>query len=270
MTEAAIASGSAPAQAVAGLDVRLMASLISPILAARMRVLGRVDSTQRVLLETAATLPDRSWVLSDHQEAGRGRRGRAWLTPPGAALALSMLAHSPNHGRWPGALSLALGVAAAEVVRDLGVPTVQLKWPNDLWVQGRKLGGILVETCAVGVVAGVGINRQLPAGARASIDQACTDLAELGVDAAPEFLAAALAEGWNEAFDTFARCGWDAFHARWDGFDGLAGKRVRVLVGVNDEVHGMACGVDAHGYLRVEVEGETKAFSSAEVSVRAP
>ena len=269
MTEAANSSATRPVTGLTGLDARLLASLVAPALAARMQVLDRVDSTQAVLLDKAGQLPDRSWVLSDHQTAGRGRRGRTWLTPAGSALALSMLARNPDRGRWPGSLSLALGVAVAEVVREWGAPDVALKWPNDVWVQGRKLGGILVETFAGGVVAGVGINCQLPAAVRTSIDQACTDLAELGVVMAPEMLAAALADAWNEAFDTFARRGWEAFHARWDGFDALAGKAVRVLTGVHEQVEGRANGVDGRGCLLVDVLGETKAFASAEVSVRA-
>lgn len=255
-------------KAATGIDARVLTELVSPALATRMQVHGSIDSTQQVLLDTASRCADRSWVVSTHQRAGRGRRGRRWVTPPDSALALSMLAHQPPTGRWQSAVSLALGVAVAEVVASLGAPAVQVKWPNDVWVQGRKLGGILVESYAGGVVAGVGVNWQLDGAARALIDQPCIDLFDLGVSVSPEFLAAALAEAWNETFDRFARHGWAAFEERWIGLDALSGKSVRLWTGAHEPLEGVACGVDARGALQVDIAGQLRHFSSAEVSVR--
>jgi BirA family transcriptional regulator, biotin operon repressor / biotin---[acetyl-CoA-carboxylase] ligase len=106
--------------------------------------LGSVSSTQDV----ARDMPVGSIVVAQHQEAGRGRAGRRWEAPPGTAMLASFVLR-PNP-----ILSLAAGVAAAEACG----PEVRLKWPNDLLLEGRKLGGILVEASAAKAVCGIGIN----------------------------------------------------------------------------------------------------------------
>lgn len=178
-----------------------------------------------------------------------------------------MLALRDDGMRWSPCVSLALGVAAAEVMQGLGVASARLKWPNDVVVAQRKLGGILVEACADGVVAGVGINLSLPAATREAIGQPCVDLAELGCDVGCEALAAALIVAWNEAFDVFLAHGLAPFLPRWQALDALGSAPVRVLSG-EQVVEGIACGIDAQGFLLVEVAGQRRAFSSAEVSVR--
>ncbi len=112
--------------------------------------LDSVKSTQDV----ARDMPVGSVVVADHQTEGRGRMERRWEAPPGTALLVSfVLRPSP-------VLSLAAGVAAAEACG----PRVRLKWPNDLLLDDRKLGGILVEATAQKAVCGVGINQRHPSG----------------------------------------------------------------------------------------------------------
>ncbi len=249
------------------LDAQALASALPARMRSRLHVREAVDSTQQALLDDAAAWPDRAVVVTDRQSAGRGRRGRAWQSPPGASLALSMLARSGEGVRWAPGVSLALGVAAAEALHRVGASAVRLKWPNDLVADGRKLGGILVETWPGGVVAGVGINLALPVAVREAIGQPCTDLAELGAGATREALAAALIVAWDEAFDMFAAQGPAAFLPRWRALDALAHRPVRVLSGERI-IEGVACGIDVQGRLLVETAGQRQAFSSAEVSVR--
>ena len=262
-------SGAIPllADSIPPLDAHALAAALPARLRARLHVREAVASTQQVLLDDAAGWPDRSIVVTDRQSAGRGRRGRGWQSPPGASLALSMLARHGQGARWAPGVSLALGVAAAEALHRVGSTVVRLKWPNDLVADGRKLGGILVETCSGGVVAGVGINLALPAAVHEAIGQPCTDLAELGVDAMREALAAALIVAWDEAFDAFLAHGLAPFLPRWQALDALAHRPVRVLSG-EQAIEGIACGIDAQGRLLVETDGRRQAFSSAEVSVR--
>ena len=119
--------------------------------------LGSVGSTQDVARE----LPLGSIVIADHQTSGRGRLDRRWEAPPGAALLVSfVLAPSP-------VLSLAAGVAAAEACD----PRVRLKWPNDLLLGERKLGGILFETSRGKAVCGIGINLTWSPPGAARLDQ---------------------------------------------------------------------------------------------------
>lgn len=249
------------------LDTHALAAALPACMRARLHVREAVDSTQRVLLDDVAAWPDRSIVATDRQSAGRGRRGRHWQSPPGASLALSMLARHGEGVRWAPGVSLVLGVAAVEALHRVGATAVRLKWPNDLVAEGCKLGGILVETCSGGIVAGVGINLALPAALREAIGQPCTDLAGLGCEATREAVAAALIVAWDDAFDAFLAHGLGAFLPRWQALDALARQPVRVLSG-EQTIEGIACGIDAQGRLLVEVAGQRRAFSSADVSVR--
>ncbi len=233
----------------------------------RLHVRGEVGSTQAELLAAAARWPDRSVVVSDRQQGGRGRRGRGWHSPPGQSLALSLFVRSRTGARWPSSLTLALGVAAAEALHRAGACGIGLKWPNDLVHDGAKLGGILVESCAEGVVAGIGINLSLNQSARAAIGQPCTDLAAAGCRIERETLAAALILAWNAAFDEVLAGRVEALLAAWAGLDALAGRRVRVESG-GTPLEGIARGIDAHGRLLLDVAGECRAFTSADVSVR--
>ena len=106
--------------------------------------LGSVQSTQDV----ARGMPVGSIVVADHQTAGRGRLERRWDSPQGTALLVSFVLRPHS------LLSLAAGVAAAEACG----PDVRLKWPNDLLLRGKKLGGILVETTPDRAICGIGIN----------------------------------------------------------------------------------------------------------------
>ena len=249
------------------LDAERIAAFFPLARGERLSVAGEVDSTQAPLLAAAASLPDGSVVLSDCQRAGRGRRGRAWQSPPGASLALSMLAHSTKGGRWPPALALALGVAAAEALHRLGADGVRLKWPNDLLFDGDKLGGILVENCPGGVVAGIGINLRLRDEDRACIGQPSSDLFDAGGGVEPETLAAAIILAWDEVFESVRSGRIGAWLDRWALLDALRGRRVRVESGAQ-RLEGLALGIDGEGLLRVEVDGLARSFASAEVSVR--
>lgn len=252
----------------AAFDIRRVRAALPPSMQARVHARAPVESTQSVLLDAPAQWPDRTVVVTDHQTAGRGRRGRDWVSAPGASLALSMLARQPARQRWLPSVSLALGVAAVEAVHKLGAIPVRLKWPNDLVVGGHKLGGILVETCPAGIVAGAGINQALSSDLRAAIGSPCTDLAALGARATLEQLAVALIVNWNRALDLFAHDGLAAFHDRWRALDALADRPVTVWTDAHESVDGIARGIDPHGRLQVEIDGQLRVFAAADVSVR--
>ncbi|HUY73475.1 MAG TPA: biotin--[acetyl-CoA-carboxylase] ligase [Candidatus Dormibacteraeota bacterium] len=160
--------------------------------------LGSVTSTQDV----GRDLPIGTIVVADHQEAGRGRTGRRWEAAPGTALLVSFVVR-PNR-----LLSLAAGVAAAEACG----PQVRLKWPNDLLVAGRKLGGILVEASPAKAVCGIGINlTSAPKGA-AMLERA-----------ADELLARLI-----EKMDLWCSAPPEAVIGRWRELSATLGRRVRV------------------------------------------
>lgn len=236
-------------------------------------VLDSVDSTNARL--SGASGDGVMICLAEHQHAGRGRRGRGWASPFGANLYFSM--------SWPfaslppdfPALGLAAGVAARRALADAGFADVQLKWPNDLYAQGAKLGGILLEMRgeppgACRVVAGIGINVDMPMAAARAIDQAWTDLARLadGTPPSRNVLAAALIHHWIVAFEAFESSGFSGFHAEWRAADLLAGEQVEVADG-RQNLRGLALGVAADGALELQTDEGIRRVVAGDASLRA-
>lgn len=234
----------------------------------------RIDSTNTDLLRAAATgAPDLSVCVAETQSAGRGRRGRAWISPLGANVYLSLLKRFDGGMGTLSGLSLAVGVALAQALEDCGAAGIGLKWPNDVVVEDRKLAGILVEAggeflgpCFA--VIGIGINLRLPDDA--DTGQPATDLARICGGAMPSRnrVVARLLARLVDALDRFVGDGFAAFAKAYAARDALAGRRVRVQAadGVRD---GIADGVDARGALRVRHDATLATYDSADVSVRA-
>jgi BirA family biotin operon repressor/biotin-[acetyl-CoA-carboxylase] ligase len=234
----------------------------------------RLDSTSSELARRAADLPDLSFVFADWQDAGRGRRGRQWCSPPATNLQFSCLKRFAGGYAALSGLSLAVGVAAARALEDRGVRGVCLKWPNDLVHGDAKLGGILVVLAGefmgpCRAIIGIGINLHLPESTRRMLDRPCTDLARLCGGAAPSRseLAAALVARLTAALDGFADTGFGPFGAAWAERDALAGRPVRVD-DTRGEIRGIAEGVDARGALQVRTPEGLRSIESGEVSVR--
>jgi BirA family transcriptional regulator, biotin operon repressor / biotin---[acetyl-CoA-carboxylase] ligase len=265
-----------PDPAAAGdLSAEGLRARLSPVARAalgQLQVLARVDSSNSVLLRSASTLADRAALIADAQTAGRGRRGRAWQSPPGANLYLSLFARMHRPIRMLGGLSLALGIACVEALRAAGVEGAGIKWPNDLLVDGHKLGGLLVELAGerdgrTEAVIGLGLNLRMPQAEAAAIDQPWIDLATLGVDPARELWAARMIEALLDAVDRFDAEGLAAFATRWDALDALAGHSLRVHAADGDH-EGHNGGIDAEGGLRLHTAAGERIFHSAQVSVR--
>lgn len=246
---------------------------LDPAVASRFGLIDwqqEIDSTSSDLLRRATTLPDRALLLAGAQTAGRGRRGRAWQMPPGGNLAMSVFARLNLSPAQLGGLSLALGIACADALHALGLPEVRLKWPNDLLIGPRKLGGLLIEVARSNadrcdVVIGAGVNLCLPVDS----DPDWIAVSSLGVALDAATLAARMAEHMMTALDVFSSSGFAAFATRWDTLDAFKGRDVRVLA-AGREIHGTALGVAADGALRIACSDGERLFQSADVSLRAP
>lgn len=229
-----------------------------------VEVLPEVDSTNTELMRRArAGQLDPILLVAERQTAGRGRLGRQWHGEAGSSLTFSF-ARRLAPADWSG-LSLAVGVAVAEALH----PAIRLKWPNDLWLQDRKLAGILIETASLPgteagryAIVGIGINlaprpgdglSTPPAGLRELLPQ---------VDAgqALQRIAAPLAA----ALQGFEQEGFAPFRARFQARDALAERPVRL----SDGTSGTAHGVGEDGALLVHTAAGMVAVASAEVSVR--
>jgi len=276
-----------------------------------VEVLARSASTNSELLERARIVPPRPGrpgepgdpgarevrmgrrqadtqpclLVAEHQMAGRGRMGRGWRSARGASLTFSLaLPLAPRD--WSG-LSLAVGVALAEVLQASPagtLPRLGLKWPNDLWLvpaitagpgtgvgDGRKLGGVLIETLAAGsqrlAVVGIGLNiapmaDPLPP----ELHDRLACLREIDPQASAPATLARLAVPLVRALKDFEREGFAAFVDRFAALDLLQGEAV---VSTDARVpHGIARGVNGQGGLRVETADGLQVISSGEVSVR--
>jgi BirA family biotin operon repressor/biotin-[acetyl-CoA-carboxylase] ligase len=217
-------------------------------------------------------------MLAEYQTAGRGRRGRAWLAPPGGAICLSLSWTFRDVPADLGALGLVIGVCELRALRELGVSGAKLKWPNDVLVDERKLGGILLELRAESggpacVVIGIGLNVALGAPLLAKIAEtgiAATDLVTAGLaDPSRNVVAGALVDSCIRGLLEFERDGLRPFVENWRDADALEGRMVDVRGAVGEVTRGLARGVDLHGALLVETADEgLKRFVSGDVSVR--
>ncbi len=226
-----------------------------------VEVLPEIDSSNTELMRRArAGQHEATLLVAERQTAGRGRMGRVWQSQPGDSLTFSLsLPLMPQD--WSG-LSLAVGLSLAESLH----PDVRLKWPNDLWFQDRKLGGILVEAASMGgrsqVVVGVGLN--IHPRPTDGLNTAPAALTELLPDLTAPACLARVAMPLIRTLLAFERDGFAPLQTRFESRDVLKGRRVHT----SDGLLGVALGVSPSGALRLQTETGLQEIHSAEVSVR--
>ncbi len=225
-------------------------------------------------------------LLSDHspdallactaegQQRGRGRHGKAWLSPLGNSISLSL------RYRWataslPAGLSLAVGVAAVDALKTLGVVGVGLKWPNDLWAAGRKLGGILIEprysTERLDVVIGIGVNLRLPHPPPRC--QPMTDLETVATERlSRNVLTGRLLKAIIHACESVEAHGFAVYQDAFAAVDALKGQPIRVTSGVHQAapIDGVADGIERDGALRVQTVNGCQRIITGSVTLRVP
>ena len=234
-----------------------------------------IDSTNTFLaarMRAGTAAPE--LCAAEIQTAGRGRRGRRWISGLGQSLVVSVSWRFTARSNELSGLSLAVGVALVEALACGGFERVMLKWPNDLVVDDRKLAGILVEAShsragSAACVVGVGFNLDLAPVDSHQVDQPWTDFARaFGRVPGRSALAGQAANAILDACGQYRARGLAAFAARWAERDALRGRRVRVLA-AGRPVEGTARGIDGDGALLVEHSAGVIRCDSGEVRVRA-
>lgn len=230
-----------------------------------VEVFRSIPSTNSWLLEQAPPAPGKCRVvLAEHQSSGRGRRGRTWLSAPGASLCLSVAFCLRRSSAEIAGLTLALATGVTSVLERAGATGVKIKWPNDLVLNDGKLGGILTELRSGGspatVVAGLGLNLESrPELARwaepgwASRPASLSETAATPIDRVR--LAASIVDAWIEGVAQFEKDGFDQFREAWDKHDYLRGRPVYYAKGKARQP-GRVLGIDHDGALLVEHEGK--------------
>ena len=259
------------------LDADLIRSLLSSDGGRRLAGLTlfpSVASTNDLAMAAPPASPGAAKVwLAEHQSAGRGRRGRQWVSVFGASLYLSMAWVFDRPMSAIAGLSLVAGIAVAETLERLGVPDVALKWPNDVVVDGRKLSGILVEASGEAngpatAVVGVGLNVHLPPAVGRTIDQPWIDLRGLGLSGVGRnALAAALIDALIDNCANYARHPLSEFLPRWREYDALRDRMVQLNVSGKLR-EGRYLGVAPSGAVRIETASGLEEHLAGEVSLR--
>ncbi|MGB3773025.1 MAG: biotin--[acetyl-CoA-carboxylase] ligase [Rhodococcus sp. (in: high G+C Gram-positive bacteria)] len=227
----------------------------------KVDVVARTGSTNADLLAVASTAPDRSALIADAQDAGRGRHSRPFTAPPRSQVIVSALASFPGIAPASvGWLPLLTGIVVVDVLRSVSEVDAVLKWPNDVLLRGNsgtgyvggKVAGILVEVASthpvVRAVAGVGINvtlteDELPVPTATSLQLAGATVIDRGT------LVRAFLRGMGSALDDWRDCGWDTesiadlYRSRCD----TLGRRVRVTMPGDTTLEGTATDIDEHG-----------------------
>ena len=223
-----------------------------------------ISSTNEWILQNIPNLNKGDLCLAEYQTAGRGRRGRQWLSPFAGQMIFSFYWTFDPRKSIEG-LSLVIGLAIAEVLN------VQVKWPNDILFDGRKLGGILVEIAnhkngLLNLVIGVGINVSLPT--QTEISQPYAQLSEMDPDIDRQTLFPTLIQHLYARLERFEKEGINAeFQQAWQNHNAFFNSEVNVIT-EQRVISGIEQGIDERGYLRVQCGAELKMFNGGEVSLR--
>lgn len=242
-----------------------------------------VTSTNTLLLQMAAEgACSGTVVLAEAQTAGRGQRGKSWISPHSAHIYCSVLWRFSNITHDLSGLSLAIGIVVAKLLRDYAVAGVMVKWPNDILVCNKKIGGILVEA-GQGVdqhyyaVVGIGLNMAMPetvdtVKTSEIIDQPWTDLKTVMFNAMPSRnqVIANLLHHVLDGLQQFSAQGFIPFYSQWPAYDVLLEQPLEVLnIACDQHWHGIGSGINHNGHLLIrDKENNIHQISSAHMRVK--
>ncbi len=232
-----------------------------------------IDSTNRYLMQRVVDRLQPGHVcVAEMQSAGRGRRGREWISPFAQNIYLSLYWRFPDGPASLSGLSLVMAIALVRTLRQYGVSGLEVKWPNDVLHDGKKLAGILLEVAGEAAgpchsVVGVGLNVDMTHQVAASIDQPWTDLRQAGCVVGRNQLVGAMIHHLLLAVQQFQHEGLTPFLSEWADVDAAYGKEVAIVMD-DGRICGKGCGVDEQGMFLMHVNNELRRFFSGEVSLR--
>ena len=230
------------------------------------------QSTNDVVIQRLAESRGTSILCAaEMQTAGKGRRGRRWISPFGRNVYLTYGRFIGRQLSALGGLSLVVGMVVVDVLRAMGLEGVGLKWPNDILLGDGKLGGILVELRAsdsggIGIVAGLGLNLAFNEKESLSIDQPWSAISSQ-LEMPRNILLGTLGGRLVNAVQAFEDVGFESFAEKWSEYNLYTGQQVNVIRG-NETISGIDSGVDQEGNLLLRTGAGLEVHNSGEVSVR--
>lgn len=240
-----------------------------------LEIFKTLDSTNKYVRERAEQSDfSASVVFAERQTSGRGRRGKTWVSPFAANIYMSILWDFEQGAQALEGLSLGIGVAVRRALTELGLDNVSLKWPNDLYISDKKLGGILLEMIGdpagqCSVIIGVGINVSMAKSTATDIDQPWTDLrTESKAPISRNRLAAVLIDHIFSLLDNFETVGFAGYRDEWLSADAFNGQQGTIST-PRDSISGTVVGVDNSGAVQLRLaSGEVQSFIGGELSLR--
>lgn len=229
-----------------------------------------IDSTNQYLLEHITTLSSGDICVAEYQSIGRGRRGRQWFSPFGTNLYYSMYWCLENGMSAIMGLSIVIGITVVEVLTKFSGNAVKLKWPNDIYLNDKKLAGILVELNGqVGdvthVVLGIGINLFMRQVEPSIVTQLWANLENQLIDR--NQLVITLTQHLKKALQLFEQQGLEPFINKWQALDNFINQPVRLISG-NKIITGINRGIDLQGAILLEQNGIIIPYIGNEISLR--
>ncbi len=231
-----------------------------------------IPSTNGFMLSHIAELKSGDVCVAEYQSAGRGRRGRTWVSPYGQHLYFSLFWSFPQGMAQAMGLSLVVACALVTVLQQLGVDNLGVKWPNDIYLNEKKLAGILIEMAGQAdsecqLIIGIGVNMAMSEEQGKGIDQPWSDLSDLSERPNKTELVIALHRQLKKDIQQFEREGLSAFNARWQAADLFYGKAIRLLMAEN-YIDGICRGIDEQGAVLIETTEGIQALIGGEISLR--
>jgi BirA family biotin operon repressor/biotin-[acetyl-CoA-carboxylase] ligase len=236
-----------------------------------LEIVTSVNSTNTCLLEKPANCKKYA-IFAEQQTSGRGQFNRPWLSGLGKNIALSLSWNLPNTNKLM-SLSLIMGLAVIQALKEYGLNGIKLKWPNDVVYKRKKLAGILIETQVSKsklskVVIGIGLNLYKPIYEPNSIDQAITDVYTIyKLPPQRNRIAGLLLKNALMALSTLQANGPASFLKKWQKTDDLKDQLIYIQTPKAGTIEGIARGINAFGQLRVDIKGETHCFHSGEIRI---
>ncbi|MEM6300658.1 MAG: bifunctional biotin--[acetyl-CoA-carboxylase] ligase/biotin operon repressor BirA [Pseudomonadota bacterium] len=240
----------------------------------KLEIALSTDSTNAQVARSALLAGSASVCFAEHQTAGRGRRGRSWVSPLASNIYLSIGWCFDGGAEVLEGLSLAVGVAVCEALTGLGVDKLGLKWPNDVLRQRNKLAGVLIEMTGdvsgpCTAIVGVGVNVSVPASAATQIEQAWADLRSSdGGSPSRNQVASALMNQLIPTLADYQTVGFGGWRDRWLRWDAYAGEQVTISSSSTEKLTGIARGVDSKGALVLQTDAGNVLVHGGEVSMR--
>jgi BirA family biotin operon repressor/biotin-[acetyl-CoA-carboxylase] ligase len=264
-----------PLELLAHSKINAILSEQNKALISTLEIHDTLKSTNSYLVECSHNNAPSGFVcFAEHQTAGKGRRGRQWVSPYGSNIYVSILWRFQQGGiAGTAGLSLAMGIAVIRALKQQNINDVGLKWPNDIYSQGKKLGGILIEVSGEAdgpsaAVIGLGLNLFLPESQAQSITQAWTDLTKI-IGENPLIrnkLAGTVLDHILSVTNEFETAGIQPYLDEWRSYDCLKGQLATLFIG-QQQVEGIVEGIDDNGLLLIKrPDGSIQAFASGEVS----